>query len=149
MQLRLAALLFATLGVASVGAQSHAGVRAGVSADPGQFFFGGHIESRPLANQLTFRPNIEIGVGDGLAAVAINLEFVHSVRLSQNPWRIYLGGGPAAVIRSVHGRRDDGSVGGGFNLLVGAQHREGLLGEFKIGLVDSPELKVTVGYAFK
>ncbi len=37
----------------------------------------------------------------------------------------------------------------GFNLLLGAQHRDGLFGEIKLGLGDSPDVKVTVGVAFK
>ncbi len=147
----LPALLCLTVGAASASAQAHAGVRAGVSAGPDQFFFGGHIESRPLTGRLTFRPNVEVGVGDGLTVLAINLEFIHSVPWPRHPWRLYFGAGPAALIYSEHdGRRggDDGA-GGGLNVVVGGQHRDGLLVELKVGLVDSPELKITVGYAFR
>ena len=140
-------------GAAPVEAQAHVGVRAGVSADPDQFFFGGHIESRPLIERLTFRPNVELGIGDDLTVFTGNLEFVYSVPLRQ-PWRVYFGAGPALVVFS---RDDDGpgddndndGAGGGFNILLGAQHSGGLFGELKIGLVDSPELKVTIGYAFR
>jgi hypothetical protein len=147
----LAVLLTIMLAsAASVRAQDHVGIRAGISGDPDQFFVGGHVESGPLARQLTFRPNVEVGVGDDVL-VAINLEFVHSVALDRHPWRVYFGGGPAALIGSGsgNGRNDDDDVGGGFNLLVGAQRRTGLFGELKVGLVDSPEVKVTVGYAFR
>jgi len=139
------------VGAAPVAAQSHVGVRAGASGDPGQFFFGGHIESQPLAESVTFRPNVEVGVGHDVTVAAINLEFAWWLPAQARPWRVYLGGGPAAVIRSHHdGRgRGDGNVGGGFNLLLGAQHRDGLFGEFKVGLIDSPEVKVTIGYAFR
>ena len=146
--LALAALIIA-LGVPAY-AQSSVGIRAGVSADPDQFFFGGHIESKPLIRHLTFRPNVEVGVGDGLTLIAFNLEFVYHVDVRGRPWWVYLGGGPAAIIATHHGGRDDGAdAGGGFNILVGIQHRRGLFAELKVGAIDSPDLKFTVGYVFR
>ena len=130
---------------APAAAQWQPGVRAGVSADPDQFFFGGHVESRPLMEHLTFRPNVEIGFGDDATLVAINIEFVYSIPIDQQRWRVYFGAGPAANIFSAN---DDTDAGGGFNLLVGAQHRGGLFTELKVGTVDSADLKFTVGYAF-
>ena len=144
-------LLFATLvaglmfAATPASAQSF-GVRAGASADPDQFFFGGHYETRPLMKNLTFRPNIEVGVGDNVTTVAFNIEFAYWIDLNNKPWRLYLGGGPAA---NLYDSDDNTDLQGGFNLLVGAQHRGGLFGEFKVGLIDSPEVKFTVGYAFK
>ena len=43
----------------------------------------------------------------------------------------------------------DTDFGGGFNVGVGVQHRRGLFAEFKVGAIDSPEVKFMVGYAFK
>ena len=40
------------------------GVRAGVSVDPDQFYFGGHYETGELIDRLYLRPNLEVGVGD-------------------------------------------------------------------------------------
>jgi hypothetical protein len=140
-------LLLAALGASNALAQDHVGVRAGVSGEPDQFFFGGHIETGELARRVTFRPNVEVGVDDDVL-VAFNVEFVYSVPLDRHPWRVYFGAGPSALVGSGNGR-GDGDVGGGFNLLVGAQRRTGLFGELKVGLMDSPEIKVTVGYAFR
>jgi hypothetical protein len=144
-------LLFATL-VASLmlfatpaNAQSF-GVRAGASANPDQFVFGGHYETKPLIEHLTFRPNIEVGVGDDVTLVAFNIEFAYWIDLKNKPWKVYLGGGPAANLYDSDNETD---LQGGFNLMVGAQHRGGLFGEFKVGLIDSPDVKFTVGYAFK
>lgn len=144
-------LLFATV-VASLmllatpaNAQTF-GVRAGASADPDQFFFGGHYETKPLMKNLTFRPNIEVGVGDDVTLVAFNIEFAYWIDLDNQPWRVYLGGGPAA---NLYDRDDSTDLEGGFNLMVGAQHRGGLFVEFKVGLIDSPDVKFGVGYAFK
>ena len=147
-QRSLAAVVMLLCVAAPVMAQS-GGVRAGISGDPDQFFFGGHFETRPLADHITFRPNLEVGIGDDLTLVAINIEFVYSFTTRRsNPWRVYVGAGPAAVIESVH---DGGGtdMGGGFNLLVGAQHRKGLFGELKVGFADSPQVKFAVGYAFR
>jgi len=131
---------------APASAQMQPGVRAGVSADPDQFFFGGHIETKPLLEHVTFRPNVEIGFGDDVTLVAINIEFVYSVPIDRDRWRVYFGAGPAAIISSSEG---DSHGGGGFNLLIGAQHRGGLFTELKVGTIDSPSLKFTVGYAFR
>ena len=137
---------------APADAQWRAGIRAGVSADPDQFFFGGHVESRPLVERLTFRPNAEIGVGDDVTTVALNVEFAYWLTTDE-PWSVYFGAGPAVNIYSFDddrpGRGDDDDVGGGFNILVGAQHRQGLFTELKVGMIDSPNLKFTVGYVFR
>jgi hypothetical protein len=129
-------------------AQTQVGVRAGVSGDPGQFVFGGHVETQPLIPHLSFRPNVEIGVGDGSTLLAINFEFVYSIRPDAKPWRVYLGAGPAAVVRWAH---DHGGTdgGGGLNFLIGLQHDRGLFAEFKVGAIDSPSARFTVGYAFR
>jgi hypothetical protein len=133
----------------SASAQTHAGIRAGFSAEPEQFVFGGHIETQPLLERLTFRPNAEIGVGDDLTVFTANLEFVYSVPLNNQPWRVYFGAGPALVVFSRDNGPGDDGAGGGFNIVLGAQHSGGLFGEIKVGFADSPELKVTVGFAFR
>ena len=128
------------------------GVRVGVSGDPDQFFFGAHVETSPIIDHLTFRPNAEIGVGDDLTLFAFNFEFAYWIPLKNQPWRVYLGGGPALVIASPHNDHPhDGNtdVGGGFNIMIGIQHRKGLFAEFKVGAIDSPSVKFAVGYVFK
>jgi hypothetical protein len=143
-------LWLAMVGVFSAAApaqaQSNPGIRAGVSGDPDQFYFGGHIETRPLIERLTFRPNVEIGLGDDLTLIAANIEFAYWFPIRNKPWSVYVGGGPALLIGN---RNDDTDVGGGFNILVGLQHRQGLFTEFKVGFNDSPDVKFAVGYVFK
>jgi len=124
-----------------------AGVRVGVSGDPAQFYFGGHYESAPFAEQLRFRPNLEIGVGDNHTLVAVNFEFAYYFPVQRrNPWSIYVGAGPALVIDRVNSNTNSG---GGFNILVGAQHTGGFFAEVKAGFVDSPGFKFGVGYTFR
>jgi len=149
-------ILRRTLGVvavvlitsAPVFAQAGTGVRAGAGGSPDQFFFGGHIETGPVADHVTFRPNAEVGVGSGFTQLAVNLEFVYHVPIRRQPWSFYFGGGPAAVISSPRDRNGS-EVGGGFNLLLGLQARRGLFTELKVGFIDSPQVKFTVGYAFR
>ena len=140
-----AVVLFA----ASARAQG-VGVRAGASADPDQFYGGVHFETRELVENLRFRPNVEIGVGDDVTLIAVNFEF--SYRLPQNAlprsmsvWHLYVGGGPALNI--FHYSNDTQSEGG-FNGLVGLAHRNGLFAEAKFGALKSPDFKFAVGYTF-
>lgn len=158
MQRLLLTSVFALLALsfaapASAQSQLTYGIRAGVSGDPDQFVFGGHFETQPLIDRLSFRPNVEIGVGDDITLVAVNIEFVYSVPLQNQPWRVYFGAGPALNLYSFGddrpGRSGDSELEGGVNILVGMQHSGGLFGEFKVGAIDSPDFKFVVGYAFR
>ena len=121
------------------------GVQGGVSIDPDQFFFGGHIETSPLIDRLRFRPSIDVGIGDG-TTIAGNFEFTYTFSRSR-PWNLYVGGGPAI---NWYDRDNAGSdAEAGFNFLVGARNRDGLFFEFKIGVEGSPDLKFGVGYTFR
>jgi hypothetical protein len=130
---------------ASAAAQS-AGVRTGVSGSPDQFYFGLHYETEPLIEQVRFKPNFEVGIGSGQTLVAVNLEFVGKFPINSEPWDFYLGAGPALVIANVNNVGTD--TGGGFNILLGVEHRKGLFTELKVGFVDSPAVKFSVGYIF-
>jgi hypothetical protein len=143
---RLLALAFlSSCLLATPSLAQEAGVRAGVSANPDQFYFGGHGETAALVEKLHFRPNIEIGVGDNVTLVAFNIEFAYHLPTGRN-WFTYLGAGPALNVYRFGG---DTNSQGGFNLLVGVQHDSGLFAEVKTGLADSPDFKVGVGYAFR
>lgn len=138
------------LAAAPAFAQSGGGgIRGGVSGDPDQFYFGAHLDTGPLVESLTFRPNVEIGLGDDLTTVAANFEFVYWFPLRRAPWSLYAGAGPALnVYRVDRGRDDDTETEPGFNVLLGIQHRRGLFTEFKLGLIDSPEVKFGLGFSF-
>jgi hypothetical protein len=137
-------------------AQGAFGIKAGVSAEPAQFYFGGQFESDPITDQLRFRPTIEIGIGDNRTLIAVNVEFAYVIPLRNHPWRVFFGAGPAFNIISFdddgpgNGRatRDDTTTEGGFNILVGLAHRDGLFAEFKVGALGSPDIKFAVGYSF-
>jgi hypothetical protein len=130
-------------------AQEGFGVRGGLSVDPDQFYFGIHYDTGPLVDRLSFRPNVEAGLGSNRTLVAFNVEFAYRIPLPISAWSLYAGGGPAAVVVTV-GRGDghDTDAGGGFNVLVGLSHRGGLFTELKVGVIKSPSLKIGVGYSF-
>ena len=144
-------LVLVLFGGAIPGFAQGLGVRAGVSVDPDQFYFGGHYETAALVDRLHFRPNLELGIGDDLVTTALNFEFVYKFP-SRSGWRLYAGGGPAVNFYSF----DDDAPGvgdtntePGMNFLFGAEARNGLFFELKVGVIDSPELKFGVGYTFK
>jgi hypothetical protein len=122
------------------------GVKAGVSADPDQFYGGVDYETAELLDRLRFRPGLEIGVGDDATLTTINFEFAYHIPIQKKPWNVYIGAGPALVISHAHG---DTNTGGGFNILLGLAHRRGLFTEIKVGAIDSPSFKFGVGYRFK
>lgn len=136
---------YGVLSATSAEAQTSTGIRAGLSVDPDQFYFGGHVETPPLVDRLRFKPNVEIGVGNDVTVVALNLEFAYGFPSRRN-WNVYAGGGPALIIVDTHSNTGSG---GGFNMLLGVSHRSGLFAEFKVGVVDSPDFKVGVGYSFR
>jgi hypothetical protein len=141
----LLAGLFVVAGAASAAAQT-AGVRAGVSGSPDQFYFGLHYETEPLIELVRFKPNFEVGVGNDQTVVTVNLEFVGKFPIQREPWSLYFGAGPALVVDKVNGGNTN--TGGGFNILVGIEHTKGLFTELKVGFVDSPSVKFGIGYVF-
>jgi hypothetical protein len=133
------------LSAASVRAQG-LGVRAGASANPDQFYAGGHYETGELVERLRFRPNVEVGVGDDVTLVALNIEFVYQLPVPVIPnWQFYVGGGPAL---NIYRFPNDTEPEGGFNVLAGIEHRSGLFTEAKFGALKSARFKLCVGYTF-
>jgi hypothetical protein len=153
MKLATVRYIFAVAIVAVWGGVAEAqgpGVRGGVSIDPDQFYFGAHWETDALVDRLHFRPNVEAGLGDDLTTIALNFEFAYKFP-ERNGWRLYAGGGPAVNFYTFDVGNDDDETEseGGVNFLVGVEQDSGLFFEFKIGVVDSPELKFGVGWSFR
>ncbi len=142
----LAAATMALFISAGAMAQTGFGLRAGATVDPDQFHFGAHFASDPFVDKLTFRPNFEAGVGSDITGLALNFEFAYKVPLSQSQYSAYFGAGPAINVFRYSGDTD---ARGGFNFLLGLEHKRGFFGELKIGAWDSPDFKLTVGYTFQ
>jgi hypothetical protein len=143
---RLSFLLAALfLFTASASAQD-AGIQAGLSVDPDQFYFGGHVETSALVDRVHFRPNIEVGFGDDLTLITANMDFVYRFLTNRNGWGLYAGGGPAL---NIFMNDDDSNSEAGVNFLVGVYQTRGLFFEFKVGAMDSPDFKFGVGWTFR
>jgi len=145
----LAAATFIFLASGSVMAQTGFGIRAGASVDPDQFHFGAHYITDDLIEQLHFRPNLEIGIGNDVTSVTANFEFAYRIPIRKSDYSAYIGAGPALNVYRIS-REDfsDTSVKGGFNILLGLEHKSGFFGELKVGAIHSPDLKFTIGYTF-
>jgi len=150
-KLRLASLaclacLTAVLLLAPAPAQAQGGfgLRTGVSVDPDQFYVGAHVGVGPLVDRLWFRPNLEVGFGNDVTLLAINAELAYWFR-SQSAWRAYAGGGPAL---NVYDRDAGSETEAGLNFMLGVAHRGGFFVEAKVGVFDSPELKLGFGVTF-
>ena len=140
--------LLALLVVSAVPAAAQdAGIRGGISVDPDQFYFGGHIETSALVDRLHFRPNVEIGFGEDIMLIAANMEFVYKFP-SRSGWVLYAGGGPALNVYTFDDA-DESATEGGLNFVIGAEQSRGLFFEFKIGAIDSPDFKFGVGWTFR
>jgi len=144
---RLSIFLVALFVLTVPAAAQDGGLRAGLSVDPDQFYFGGHLETSPLVDRLYFRPNVEVGFGDDLTLIGANMEFVYKFS-NRRGWGLYAGGGPALNIYMVD-EADDSDTDAGLNLLVGVENTRGLFFEFKMGVVDSPDFKFGVGWTFR
>jgi hypothetical protein len=130
----------------SAEAQVRAGVQGGMSIDPDQVYFGGHILTDPLVDRLRFRPSIDAGIGENITMIAVNFDFVYPFP-ARGPWNLYVGGGPSVNFFNFDGGGDH--TGAGFNFIIGAQQRGGLFFEAKIGAGDAANLKLGVGYTFR
>lgn len=144
---RLSFLLGALFVLTVPASAQDAGLRGGLSVDPDQFYFGGHLETAPLVDRLHFRPNVEIGFGDDLTLIGANMEFVYKFP-NRRDWRLYAGGGPALNVY-MFDDVDDSETDAGLNLLLGVENSRGLFFEFKMGLIDSPDVKFGVGWTFR
>ncbi|MDE3154921.1 MAG: hypothetical protein KGN76_07440 [Acidobacteriota bacterium] len=126
-------------------AQQGPGVEVGASGGPNQFYVGANYLTTPIADGVRFRPAFEVGVGDSETLVGVNFDFVDRIQLRRTPWKLYFGGGPGLNIIRHAGVTNSG---GGFDFVLGVQHPKGLFTEVKVGVLDSPSVKVGVGWTF-
>jgi len=148
----LAAVFVLSLASAgSVGATGW-GPRLGLTLDPDQVHFGAHVDAGYLADQLRFQPNFELGIGDNRSIAAFNFDLLYLFNSNMGAWRPYLGGGAAANIVDHDSRRGNSDLQAGLNAVGGIER--GLssggrfLTELRLGLIDTPDLKWTVGWTF-
>jgi hypothetical protein len=146
-----ASTLGAFLFFAPAASAQGVGVQAGVSADPDQFVMGVHYESGFIADRVSFRPGLDIGLGDDITTLAVNFDLLYTFRTARSAWSPFVGGGPAINVYNVdRGRNDDDSeVEPGLNFLAGVKHDEGFFAEVRFGAINSPDFKFVAGWRFR
>ena len=128
------------------------GPRAGVTIDPDQIHFGGHLDLGDLAPRFMIFPSLEIGLGDHLTTVAPMFDVDYRFRNDWGSWNPYVGGGIGPVFVSADHGGDDSSLGltaqGGIARRMTSNNGFMFL-EFKLGLADTyPDFKFTIGWSF-
>lgn len=112
------------------------------------------MEWRALAphTNLTFRPDVDAGFGNGQILVTADFLVAYWVKLADH-WHAYLGAGPSAVLThftNCTGPCENGTaVAGSFALAVGFQTDNGIFYELKAGGGSSPSMRVAVGFWLK
>jgi opacity protein-like surface antigen len=153
----VAILAFAPRPAAAASAMVATGIgpRIGFSSGPDQLVFGGQLTFGEVAPNLSFDPNLEIGVGDNATLIGFNFD-LHYHFDTNTTWRPYAGGGVGINYISVDrpapfDNATDPEYGGQVIVGAGAPTRSGnrFFGELKLGLGDVPDLKMVVGWNFK
>jgi hypothetical protein len=139
--------LTSTSAMAQIG---NVGIRAGYTDDdPKQFHAGVHFVTKPFLSALTFRPNLEVGVGIGGKLYAGNLEMAVKYVNYSPTWWGFVGGGPAVnVFRMDEDSLVKTGTRVGINFFIGVENASGFFMESKVGIRESPTYKATVGYTF-
>ncbi len=154
----IALLALGTLTTLTVSADARTagyhgiGPRLGMTVNPDQFHFGGHIDFGDLADRLMMLPNIEIGVGDNLTTVAPSFELDYRFRSDWGVWTPYLGGGIGPIFYSAKGGGSASEFGLYAQFGIGKGSSKSESGHFfiegKLGLADAPDFKATIGWTF-
>ena len=140
-----------------LGARSY-GVRGGINLNPDQFNFGAHVDLGYLASRIRLQPSFELGLGNGVVLASANFD-AHYL-FSARRFRPYAGGGLGVNfidVRSGIGRDGGLNIEPALNLAGGVEwgapragsraFRRYLL-EARVGMGDTPELKLVAGLNF-
>ncbi len=140
-----------------LGVRSY-GLRGGINLNPDQFNFGAHIDAGRLASRVRFQPSFELGLGNGVTLLATNMD-AHYL-FTAGRFRPYAGGGLGINfidVTSGIGRSGGLNIEPVLNLVGGLEWgapRPGshafrrYLVEARVGMGDTPELKLVVGFSF-
>ncbi len=132
------------------------GVRVGASSDPDQVYGGFHFDLGHFAEDVRFRPTIEVGVGDDTTLLQVLAE-AHYVFSKVQVWKPYVGGGIGLSYISlddVPPQVDDSDSDIALMGIGGVETRlksgAGFFLEFKIGFGDDdPDFKVGLGWTWR
>ncbi len=155
----LAISLVATFAFAEGESKSSTiGARAGYSISPDQIFLGAHMDLGKLLGPMRLVPNFEIGFGNDVTVMCFNGDLIYD--FEGTPWSV---GGEVGFIHTSwddyglseipgYGDFDTSSTDIGLSVLgdyrLEMSNGKILLLEGKLGLTNSPDFKITVGYNF-
>lgn len=122
------------------------GVRGGASGNPEQGFVGVHVETPNLGHNTTLRPTADLGFGNDLTLLSVNLDLVHWSLIPNTTWRVYAGGGVGTNLVFDDFEGND-ILDGNINAVIGVQHTSGLYAEIRVGM--TPGVKVAAGYVIR
>ncbi|MFO7652825.1 MAG: hypothetical protein R6X25_03280 [Candidatus Krumholzibacteriia bacterium] len=128
------------------------GARLGYTHDDGldQFHVGGHARVAEFTRNVFLQPSVELGFGDDATLLAFNGDlFYDFTEFATSQWTFYAGGGIVLSYFERGGFDDwnfglDLAGGAGYHVSPGTR----VFGEIRIGLEDTPDLKLTAGVTF-
>ena len=128
------------------------GPRAGYTHHKGldQWHVGAHARLGELFPNVEATPGVELGFGSHTAFVTVNGDATYrATELVASPWGLHLGG---SLSFNYFDWRQGSDVHLGLSALAAVSRELGLgqevFGEVRIGILDSPRLKVTFGVTF-
>lgn len=130
------------------------GPRLGLTVNPDQVHFGMHMNFGGFSPGVRFVPNFELGFGDNETLGALNFEANYVFNSSRSQWAPYLGGGVGANFIGPEngGLRDRSDTEVGMNVVGGIERgissTTSFFAEAKLGLIQAPDLKLTLGWTF-
>lgn len=147
-------LVLLSLSCPAVALANGWGPRVGVAVDPDLIQFGLHADLGNLSQHVTFQPSGELGVGDDLTVISLNMDFAYRFTNRWDVWSPYLGGGMGVhFINYDNGFRDGDDTDTGASVLGGIQRGLGNGSRFfletKLGIFDSPDVRFTAGWTFR
>ncbi|MEN8008552.1 MAG: hypothetical protein ABFS42_16200 [Candidatus Krumholzibacteriota bacterium] len=143
-------LTFALCLMTSAAFAGGFGLRGGLTLDPDQFHFGGHYNVGQIFEPMRLVPNVEVGFGDNHTFWALNADLIWDIpesafsiggELGLNIVHVDVGRDPITGIDYSDTRSDFG-----LSILGDYRFNAQWFGEMKLGLSDSPDLKLTVGF---
>ena len=116
-----------------------------------QVHFGGHAKLGELFPNVEMTPNIEMGFGDNFTVITLNGDLAYQfTELTTAPWGLY--GGGSLSLNYLDNDQIDGNLDLGFSAIAGVTRKLGnqneILAELRLGILDSPDFKATIGYTF-
>ena len=143
------AMLVLLPAAASAGPFTYYGPHIGFGQGPDQTVIGGQLQWNGVAPRMAFVPGVDYGFNDVSSVLTLNGDFHYNLSYS-TAWQPYVGLGAEVNIWHDNGSGDPSTTQTGGHLIVGAATRNRTGGRFfselKLGLGDSPEMKLLLGW---